>query len=1019
MAELKYFSPLLKWLTAVADEPTDPDADPQIKGIYGGCTITVSIAGTDPRSVRVEALSPSPALISLAPIEARLDEGVLKLNASTQLRLVANCPVLALPEDVDLWYTFRFHHVTYNGAAQELPSITMTAPFIAEGHDDGVDGEVEKNLATAEWINPGLVAGREIFVRNVPDEVTLVDDALVFTHQDVPVGTPVDISGLVFNGTMDSIDDATPVGKQVARAASAASARTVIDAERATQFDVRNFGAAGDATHDDTGAIQAAINAAASAGGGRVLLPMGEHKITGVITMRSGVELSGAGPLSVLKPALPTGDVNRAIDNDWSTGSTGITLRNFKIDRSGAVLSHVMIFNGVDGLLVDGIEVSGGPATALGAGVLAISAIGPTTRLLSKNVRVVNNQFNDCGNYGVQVGYIDGCVIANNTAENSFREVFGVEPEAGTTAKNVVISGNHVTASATINGSITGVIDVTEASGGTLQGVTITGNVIRQINGGNTGQLGIYIVGESGGVSITGNSISGMDGPGIGVGNFALHTSDIVITGNTVTDCAKSDNTKPGIYLRNGSRCTIVGNAVYGTNHAASIIEQLDSSDNTIAFNSLRDTVPVVTLGVGTVVFGNKSVDGDSALHLGTGNTPSPSLVYDGTGVRRTEYRNGGLKRWRMDVGGTETGANSVGSDITFVSFDDTGAAAGTALTVKRAGRRVVTGGSLGVFRRASASNYAVVSSDCLVAITDTSAARTVTLPNAATEFEAGTVLIIADESGGAGTNNITINPKAGSGQTIDGASSIVISKNYGLVQLYSTGTNWKVLHNRYAEALKTPRTISGVSFDGSADINVTTPKTIGPAYFPSGYLSGNYYFTTMYPATSTSATLTNGVARALPWVVTDTLSITRLFCEFTAAGDAASVYRMGIWNHDPTTGKPGTLLVDAGSISTGSGDAGDVATGGTPGVYERTLSQVLAPGVYWVGGAVQGVTTTQPTLRTVTGNPVQMPLGVTLPGAGGSNGGAALAGQTGALGSMAGCAFSTTFPARIGFKTA
>ena len=53
-------------------------------------------------------------------------------------------------------------------------------------------------------------------------------------------------------------------------------------------YDIRRFGATGDGERDNTRSIQAAIDAAAGVGGGKVVVPAGRF-VTGVLTLRSGV----------------------------------------------------------------------------------------------------------------------------------------------------------------------------------------------------------------------------------------------------------------------------------------------------------------------------------------------------------------------------------------------------------------------------------------------------------------------------------------------------------------------------------------------------------------------------------------------------------------------------------------------------------------------------------------------------------------------------------------------------------
>lgn len=92
-----------------------------------------------------------------------------------------------------------------------------------------------------------------------------------------------------------------------------------------------------------------------------------------------------------------------------------------------------------------------------------------------------------------------------------------------------------------------------------------------------------------------------------------------------------------------------------------------------------------------------------------------------------------------------------------------------------------------------SGTTYTIVSSDRgkMIGMTNT-AARTITLI-AASSFQPGDMLYIKDEAGTATTANVTIN-RAGS-DTIDGATSVTISLNYGGTTLYTNGSNaWYVI---------------------------------------------------------------------------------------------------------------------------------------------------------------------------------------------------------------------------------
>lgn len=73
------------------------------------------------------------------------------------------------------------------------------------------------------------------------------------------------------------------------------ASRTVAGKVRQTVYNVMDYGALGDNSHDDTTAIQNAINAASAAGGGTVLIPAGTFKTTAAIQPLSNVCIKGMG----------------------------------------------------------------------------------------------------------------------------------------------------------------------------------------------------------------------------------------------------------------------------------------------------------------------------------------------------------------------------------------------------------------------------------------------------------------------------------------------------------------------------------------------------------------------------------------------------------------------------------------------------------------------------------------------------------------------------------------------------
>ena len=115
-------------------------------------------------------------------------------------------------------------------------------------------------------------------------------------------------------------------------------------------FNVLDYGAAGDGVADDSTAIQAALDAANTAGGGVVFLPRGTYRLATVqgtssvlLRPRSNVWMMGEGDASVLKPAnglngagaLTFNVIYQADDDTTTTSLANAKFSDFKVDCNG------------------------------------------------------------------------------------------------------------------------------------------------------------------------------------------------------------------------------------------------------------------------------------------------------------------------------------------------------------------------------------------------------------------------------------------------------------------------------------------------------------------------------------------------------------------------------------------------------------------------------------------------------------------------------------------------------------
>jgi hypothetical protein len=252
----------------------------------------------------------------------------------------------------------------------------------------------------------------------------------------------------------------------------------------------------------------------------------------------------------------------------------------------------------------------------------------------------------------------------------------------------------------------------------------------------------------------------------------AINTTLVSDTNNT-DDLGTSSIRWRDLYLSNSINLNGSG---------AGFFELAEGSPPTVVANRLTFTAPADAPASGLVYV----LPADTPT---TGQILSASI--SGTTVTLSWENDGG--------GGGGSGTVNSGTAARLAFYATTGTAVsetGAFLSVDNTNSVINALGGMRINRTATATNYSVLKSDRYIGVTDTGAARTITLPDLGTA-DAGTEFTIADESNGAMANPITIQA-GGSDTFIAGISGpVVIDVNNGSVTLMWTGTSatagWRI----------------------------------------------------------------------------------------------------------------------------------------------------------------------------------------------------------------------------------
>jgi hypothetical protein len=551
------------------------------------------------------------------------------------------------------------------------------------GSDDGKWGEILNDFLQASHNNDGSLLSNAV-------TAAIPTGSISSAHLDTSTQDTI-------NSAVQSVNGKS--GTAVSLSASDVSAV----ATGSLVLNVKDYGAVGNGTTDDTSAIRAALTAykASSSAAGTIHLPRGTYRISSQIDLGgcNNLTLSGAGAdssnitcTSAINAAfIATSALSGIIFQDmgWTGGASypaQVPARNRTFSSS---FQHAVQLDGSN------VPNESNPiiqnVTFRRCRVSNCASLPVFFRGVSGYTRVVDSFFDNCMDVGLI--YCSDVLVSRNRALNGADNGFSISRGC----RKVVCTSNKVDGTAYHGVWISGF--VLDAGGGNPgagsdtgpQDFVCTGNLVT-----NVGRSGICLIDAPKNGVVSGNTVNGvsrgdLNGPsdsyGLGIlicgypstlpGAPTDYADNLTVTGNTLLNCAKG-----GIFLKSAVRYSkIESNLIISPGSqflADGVTSAVSTTDNLNNFGVSADNISThTTLDVNnnTVIDTRSSGSRWSNFSVSVSTTITNMRAAGNRGINTAEVLRGGNATESFD---TYYAAKNYAQLATYVSGIRVGSTAGT-----------------------------------------------------------------------------------------------------------------------------------------------------------------------------------------------------------------------------------------------------------------------------------------------------------------------------------------------------